>query len=345
MKLIDLRSDTVTKPTPQMREAMIRAEVGDDVYGEDPTVNALEAKAAAMFGREAAIFFPTGTMANQCAIRVLTDPGQEILGEERCHVFNYEMGAAAAISGVLAKPVRAPDGILDPVLLDPYYAPPGIPYRSQTGGLIIENTGNLAGGTYYSVGQWRAILEWARARELPVHLDGARIFNASVAQGVSVRELTDGATTVMFSLSKGLSAPVGSMLVGDAEVCRRARRVRKMLGGGMRQAGILAAAAIVSLDSMIDRLADDHARARSLAEGLASIDGVDIDRSKVMTNILIFRIPGTETSDFLRRLREHGVLAGSITANAIRMVTHKDIEPDDVATALEAVAKALRERT
>ncbi len=343
MRYIDLRSDTVTLPTPLMREAMAAAEVGDDVYGEDPTVNALENKASGLFGREAAIFFPTGTMANQAAIRALTEPGQEILGEERSHVFNYEMGAAAAISGVLAKTVSAPDGILDPPLLEPCYAPPGIPYRSETGLLLIENTGNLAGGSYYTVAAWQHLTDWAREKSLPIHLDGARIFNAAVALGVTVRDLSDGAATVMFSLSKGLSAPAGSILVGGAETCRVARRIRKMLGGGMRQAGILAAAGIVALDTMINRLAEDHAIAYDLACGLASIRGIEINVSKVVTNIVLFRVPGKNTTEVLRSLKEKGILAGSIATGIIRMVTHKDIRHNDIFIVIDAVSKVLPE--
>ena len=341
--MIDLRSDTVTRPTREMREAMARAEVGDDVYGEDPTVNALEAKAAAVFGREAAIFFPTGTMANQAAIRSLTQPGQELLGEEQSHVFNYEMGAAAAISGVLAKTVRAPGGILLPALLDPVYSPPGIPYKSETGLLVVENTANLAGGTIYTPAQWDAVVGWASERNLPVHLDGARVFNAAVAQGAQVRELSRGASTVMFSLSKGLCAPVGSLLVTDASIAVRARRARKMLGGGMRQAGVLAAAGIVAIQTMVERLAEDHANARQLASGLAGIHGVSIDTTNVVTNILIFGTPGVPTPRFLQALRAHGVLAGSVAPETVRMVTHRDVSAGDMPKVLAAVERAIQQ--
>ncbi|MEW6363069.1 MAG: GntG family PLP-dependent aldolase [Acidobacteriota bacterium] len=341
--MIDLRSDTVTRPTREMREAMARAEVGDDVYGEDPTVNALEARAAAMFGREAAIFFPTGTMANQAAIRSLTQPGQELLGDELSHVFNYEMGAAAAISGVLAKTVRAPGGILAPALLDTAYSPPGVPYKSETGLLVVENTANLAGGTLYTPAQWDAVVRWASERNLPLHLDGARIFNAAVAQGAQVRELSRGASTVMFSLSKGLCAPVGSLLVTDAAIAVRARRARKMLGGGMRQAGIIAAAGIVALQTMVERLAEDHENARRLAEGLAGIRGITLDTTNVVTNILIFGTPGVSTPRFLQALRARGVLAGSVAPETVRMVTHRDVSSSDIPKAVAAVDAAMEE--
>ncbi len=250
--IIDLRSDTVTRPTKEMREAMAVADVGDDVYGEDPTVNRLQERAAAIFGKEAALFVPSGTMGNQIAVHLHTSPGQEVIVEKQGHIFNYELAAMAAISGTLARPVPAPAGILSWDLIRPALAPK-IYYRAPTGLITLENTHNMAGGTVYSAEQISAICHKAHELDLPVHLDGARIFNAAVALGTSVAALSRSCDSVMFCLSKGLAAPVGSMLAGSASFIEGARRVRKMLGGGMRQAGVLAAAGLIALEQMITR--------------------------------------------------------------------------------------------
>lgn len=320
---IDLRSDTVTRPTAEMRRAMAEAEVGDDVYGEDPTVNRLEARAAEIFGREAAIFVPTGTMGNQIAIKIHTRPGQEIICEERAHIFNWEMATLASFSGCLVRPVHAEKGILTWARIAPAIGPK-IYYRASTGLVVLENTHNMAGGTVSPQAVGEEVCDRAHAAGLPVHLDGARVFNAAVALETPVAHLTGKFDSVMFCLSKGLSAPVGSMLVGSRNFIDQARVYRKALGGGMRQAGILAAAGLIALEQMPARLAEDHAHARMLAEILATLPGIEIDLAAVQTNIVIFstdRDPG----ELVRRLAERNILASAIGGQRIRFVTHKDV--------------------
>ena len=339
--MIDLRSDTVTKPTAAMRRAMADAEVGDDVYGEDPTVNRLERRAAEVFGREAAIFVPTGSMGNQIAIRLHTEHGQELLCEARSHVLDWEMGMAAAFSGVQCRTVAAPRGILTWDLLRPAIASK-IYYRAQTALVCLENTHNMAGGTVTPVTVLEGI--WAGAKEagLPVHLDGARVFNAATALGISVAELTRGFDTVMFCLSKGLGAPIGSMLVGDREAILQARVHRKALGGGMRQAGVLAAAGLIALEEMPARLGDDHANARLLAEAVARTDGATIDMGAVQTNIVIFELlDGRDAGEFVLALKEDGVLASAIGPQTVRFVTHYDVDRASCLRAAEVVSGVL----
>src|SRR5512146_2927196 len=284
---IDLRSDTVTKPTAEMRRAMAEAEVGDDVYGEDPTINHLEARAAEIFGREAAIFVPSGTMGNSIAVKIHTRPGQEVICEERSHVLNYEMAMMAHFSGCLARPIPAEDGILIWAQIQRKISP-SIYYYAQTGLVSLENTHNMAGGTVYPQEVADEICDRAHEAGLPVHLDGARVFNAAVALGRPVAEITKKFDSVMFCLSKGLGAPVGSMLVGSRSFIDMARVYRKSLGGGMRQAGILAAAGLIALEKHPARLKQDHDNAKYLAEGLSQIAGIKIDPKKVATNILVF---------------------------------------------------------
>ncbi|HLX74106.1 MAG TPA: GntG family PLP-dependent aldolase [Terriglobales bacterium] len=336
--MIDLRSDTVTKPTPEMRRAMMEAEVGDDVYGEDPTINRLEQRAAEIFGREAAIFVPSGTMGNQIAIKVHTKPGQEVICEERAHIFNYEMAMLAHFSGCLARPVPAPDGILSWERIERAMAPK-IYYRAQTGLVSLENTHNMAGGTIYPPATFDDICERAHQAGLPVHLDGARIFNAAAALGKPAAEISQKADSVMFCLSKGLGAPVGSLLVGSRAFIDQARVYRKSLGGGMRQAGVLAAAGLIALEKMPARLQDDHANAKFLAAGLAQISGIRLDAGKVATNILVFNVAATGMSSFdiCTKLRERGILASGIDSEHIRMVTHMDVDRAACARALAAV--------
>ncbi len=269
--MIDLRSDTVTRPTLEMRAAMAAAEVGDDVYGEDPTVNLLERRAAEVFGREAALFVPTGTMGNQIAIRLNTQPGQEVVAESRAHILDWEMATTAVFSGCLVRAVPAERGILTWKHIEPVIQARGA-FRAATGLIEMENTANLAGGTVTPLPVMEEIWAGAKERKLPVHLDGARIFNAATALGVDVKTLTRGFDTVMFCLSKGLGAPVGSMLVGSAELMERARIYRKALGGGMRQVGVLAAAGLIALEKGPARLHEDHANARLLAEALSHIE-------------------------------------------------------------------------
>lgn len=323
--LIDLRSDTVTRPTPEMRAAMAAAEVGDDVYGEDPTVNLLERRAAEIFGREAALFVPTGTMGNQIAIRLHTHPGQEVIAESRAHILDYEMATAAVFSGCLIRAVPTDDGILTWRHIETAIRPRST-IHAATGLINIENTANLAGGRCTPLNVLEEIWRGARERHLPTHLDGARIFNAAVALGAHVESLTRGFDTVMFSLSKGLGAPVGSMLVGSADLMARARIFRKALGGGMRQAGILAAAGLIALEQMPARLHEDHANARLLAEALSRCAGVDIDLAAVETNIVVFRLTGRLTAPELSgRLKARGMLANAVGPQAMRLVTHLDV--------------------
>jgi threonine aldolase len=335
---LDFRSDTVTRPSPEMRRAMAEAEVGDDVYGEDPTVNRLEARAAQIFQREAAIFVPTGTMGNAIAIKIHTHHGQEIICEERGHVFNYEMAMMAAFSGCVARPIYSEDGSLTWAEIKKRIAP-GIYYKAQTGLISLENTHNMAGGTVFPQTAADEICDRAHEIGLPVHLDGARVFNASTATGKPVAELTKKFDSVMFCLSKGLGAPVGSMLVGSRAFIDKARSVRKALGGGMRQAGVLAAAGLIALEKMPLRLKEDHDHAQLLAKGLAEIPGVKIDPKKVVTNILVFDVSGTgmNTADFSRKLAERNVLAAGINPEQMRFVTHLDVSRDDCLQALEAI--------
>lgn len=322
---IDLRSDTVTRPSPKMRHAMAAAEVGDDVYGEDPTVNALEARAAAIFGREAALFVPTGSMGNQIAIRLHTHHGQEVVCEARAHILDWEMGMVAAYSGCQLRTVRADRGILSWDILREAIRP-GSDFRAPTGLLCVENTHNMAGGTVTPLEMLQGIWDGAREIGLPVHLDGARVFNAAAYLGIRVRELTSGFNTVMFCLSKGLGAPIGSMLVGSQSDMDRARCFRKALGGGMRQAGIVAAAGLIALEDNVTRLSEDHANARILAECIAQCPSAEIDLSAVQTNIVIFRLQnGGDAPEFCAALKSKGVLASSISPHAVRFVTHLDV--------------------
>jgi threonine aldolase len=323
---IDLRSDTVTRPTPAMRAAMAAAAVGDDVYAEDPTVNLLEARAAEIFGREAAIFVPTGTMGNQIAIHLHTHHGQEVIAESRAHVVDWEMAMAAAFSGVQLRTIFADRGIVTWQHIA-QTCRKGNDHRAGTGLITLENTHNMAGGTVTPLDICRDIWSCACEIGLPVHLDGARIFNAATALNIPVAELTSGFSSVMFCLSKGLCAPVGSMLVGGRSFIERARLVRKMLGGGMRQAGILAAAGLIALEEMPKRLEVDHANARFLAESLAELPQVEIDLTTVQTNIVIFTVDGySDPTPILDRLKERGIVAGTAADHQVRFVTHNDVD-------------------
>jgi threonine aldolase len=325
--MIDLRSDTVTRPTPAMREAMASAEVGDDVYSEDPTVNRLEREAAEVFGKEAAIFVPTGTMGNQIAIRLHTQHGQEVICEARSHVLDWEMAMVAAFSGCQARTVAAERGILTWEHVRQAIGPK-IYYRAQTALICLENSHNMAGGTVTPLPVLEKIWEGACGAGLPVHLDGARVFNAAAALGVSVAKLTSGFDTVMFCLSKGLGAPVGSMLVGSKEAITEARIHRKALGGGMRQAGILAAAGLIALHEMPKRLGEDHANARLLAEAVAAHPkAAEIDLDAVQTNIVIFKLRNEgDAAGFTAALKQKGVLVSAIGPHAVRFVTHYDVD-------------------
>lgn len=340
--MIDLRSDTVTRPTAAMRQAMADAEVGDDVYGEDPTVNRLEKEAAVVFGKEAAIFVPTGTMGNQIAIRLHTEHGQEVICESRSHVLDWEMAMTAAFSGCQARTVEGERGILTWEKIRRAIGPK-IYYRQPTGLVCIENTHNMAGGTVTPLDVLKEV--WCGAKEagLPVHLDGARVFNAAAAMNLSVAELTAGFDTVMFCLSKGLGAPVGSMLVGSANAIERARVFRKALGGGMRQAGVLAAAGLIALHEMPKRLAEDHVHARLLAEAVANQGSVEIDLGTVETNIVIFHLRGEgDAAAFCAALKQKGVLASAIGPHSVRFVTHYDVSREACQEAAGVALEQLR---
>lgn len=320
---------------------MAAAEVGDDVYGEDPTVNRLERRAAEIFGREAGLFVPTGTMGNQVAIRLLTHPGQEVIAESRAHILDWEMATTAVFSGCQIRAVPAEGGVLTWKHIEPVVIPYG-DFRAATGLIEIENTANLAGGRCTPLAVMEEIWDNARQRKLPTHLDGARIFNAAVALGVDVKKLTRGFDTVMFCLSKGLGAPVGSMLVGSVELMARARVFRKALGGGMRQAGVLAAAGLIALEEGPARLADDHENARLLAEALSSMEGVSIDLDTVETNIVIFRLTsGLNAATLAARLKARGVLVGALGPDSIRVVTHRDVSREQCIDAAEILTEEI----
>lgn len=340
--MIDLRSDTVTKPTAAMRRAMAEAEVGDDVYGEDPTVNRLEERAAEITGKEAALFVPSGTMGNTIAIKCLTRHGQEVICESRGHLLNYELSMTAWFSGCLIRAVDTPDGILTWERIQPVIRPLG-PHAADTGCVELENTHNMAGGTVYPPEVLREVCARAHGLGLRVHMDGARIFNAAAACGASVRELCEPADTVMFCLSKALGAPVGSMLAGPRDVIAQGRLYRKRLGGGMRQAGVLAAAGLVALEETPSKLHEDHANARLLAEGLANLRGVRVEPAVPATNIVIFDIgaTGMAAAELSARLKERGVLINPIGPAALRAVTHYDVSRADCGRALAEIAAAL----
>jgi threonine aldolase len=341
--IIDLRSDTVTRPTDEMRAAMAAAEVGDDVYGEDPTINALEKRAAEIFGREAALFVPSGTMGNQIAIRLHTKPGQEVIAESRAHILDWEMATTAVFSGCLVRAVYAERGLLTWREIEPVIYAKGA-FRASTGLIELENTANLAGGTVTPLTVLEEIWANAKERKLPVHMDGARIFNAAATLGLSVQQLTSGCDTVMFCLSKGLCAPVGSMLVGSAELMAEARLLRKALGGGMRQAGILAAAGLIALEKMPWRLHEDHANAKFLASRLSVNEHVQLDPATVETNIVIFGLsPRVTAATVVKSAKAESVLCSALVGNSIRLVTHNDVSSDQCATAVEVLLRAIDE--
>jgi threonine aldolase len=338
--IIDFRSDTVTKPTPEMRRAMAEAEVGDDVYGEDPTVNRLERRAAEILGKEAALFVPTGTMANTIGVKLHTEHGQEVICESRSHVFNYELAMMAWFSGCVARPILAEDGILDWDRIREAIRPLG-PHWAPTGLIEIENTSNMTGGTVYPLETIARICQGAHDRGLRIHMDGARMFNAAVFLGVQIREVVAKVDTVAFCLSKALGAPVGSMIAGTDEQMRRARLYRKRLGGGMRQAGVLAAAGLIALEDGPCKLAVDHANARFLAEALAKVPGIAVEPGKVQTNIVIFDVSGTglAASEFSARLKAKGVLMNAVNERQVRAVTHYDVDRAATAIAAKAIAE------
>ena len=343
MTEIDLRSDTVTRPTDEMRKAMAEAPVGDDVYGEDPTINRLQDMAAERFDREAALFVPSGSMGNQVAVWTHTNPGDEVILEADCHIFNYEMATMSAFSGVMPRPIPTEKGVLSPAAVKEALRE-DIYYLSETSLVTLENTHNNHGGRIYPLSDSRAMIEFAEENGLNLHLDGARIFNASVGSGYSVEDLTEGFDSVMFCLSKGLGAPVGSMLVGDRYFIDQARSARKRFGGGMRQAGILAAAGIYALNNNVQRLEKDHENAARLAEGLREL-GFEVTPTPPQTNIIFVDTSpiGVNALDLTTRLKEKGILIGGRNETTIRFVTHLDIDREDIDQVLEVIGSDLQE--
>ena len=341
--LIDLRSDTVTKPSPEMRRAMAEAEVGDDVFLEDPTLNRLQERAAQIFGREAALYVPSGTMGNLTCIMAQTRPGQEVICEEAGHIYNYEMASMSAIGGVLPRIISGDDGILNWGKISKAIRPKSY-YRPQTALISLENTHNMAGGTVYPTSLAHEICDKAHDAGIAVHLDGARIFNAAAYLGEDVARMTGKFDSIQFCLSKGLGAPVGSMVAGSRDFIERCRSIRKMLGGGMRQAGVLAAAGLVALEHGPKRLHIDHENARVLATRLAETPGITLDASKVKTNIVIYNLKksGWSAGDFLQALAKRNVLAVPVDHERVRMVTHLDVGRIDIENAAGVVGDVLK---
>lgn len=344
MRIVDLRSDTVTLPTPSMRKAMHEAEVGDDVYGEDPTVNRLEEAIAERLGKEAGLFVASGTMGNLVSLLTHSQRGREVILGDEAHIFHYEAGGISALGGVHVRTVpNRPDGTMDPLAVEDAIRNPDNVHHPRTCLICLENTHNRCGGAAPSVEQMALIRAVADRHGLPVHLDGARIFNAAIALCVDARDLAAQADSVQTCFSKGLAAPVGSAIVGGRAFIEEARRNRKVVGGGMRQAGVIAAAALVALNEMVDRLAEDHANARLFAERLAQVDGYDVDLARVQTNIVRVGVgrPGVTAPQVAEALGREGVKVNAMDARHIRAVTHYGIEREDVLYAAEAAARAM----
>ena len=340
--MIDLRSDTVTLPSPEMRRAMHEAELGDDVFGEDPTVNRLEELAAERLGKEAGLLVSSGTQGNLVGLLTHTQRGDEVICGHQCHILLYEVAGMAALGGVQLRPVPTENGRLDLDAVRAAIRGENVHYP-RTGAITVENTHNRHGGAALDADEMRALADIAHAHDVPFHIDGARIFNAAATYGVPVAQLLEHADSATFCLSKGLGCPVGSVLVGSHEYINRARKYRKMLGGGMRQAGIIAAAGVHALEHMVDRLAEDHENARILAEGLANVPGLQVDLDSVVSNIVIYRVKPEVMSadDYRARLWEQGVGCGSIGDNKIRMVTHYGITADDVREAVRMAERVV----
>jgi len=337
----DFRSDTVTRPTEEMRRAMAEAEVGDDVLGDDPTVQKLEALAASIMGKEAALFVPSGTMGNSIGVKMWTRELQEVIVEEKCHIYNMESTHMTFISRVTPRPLPSNRGALDPELVRSNIRLASV-QTPQTSLICLENTHNNWGGAVIPLETFKEMRKVADQYGLKIHLDGARIFNASLASGVPVKEYARYCDSVMFCLSKGLSSPVGSMLASDRAMIDYARRLRKVLGGGMRQAGVLAACGLISLTKMIDRLQEDHARARRLAEAIYDLPGITLNPAEVETNIIVFYFnhPKITIPELLNKLKEKGILALGVFGG-VRLVTHKDVDDEDVERAIKAFREIL----
>jgi len=344
LDFIDLRSDTVTLPTEEMRRAMAEAEVGDDVYGEDPTIQELESLAAKILGKEAALFVPSGTMGNQVSVMTHTQRGDEVIMEAESHVYYYEVGAMAVLSGVQACPVPGKRGVMDPDDVRRAIRERGNIHFPRTSLVVLENTHNRGGGKVLPLDNVKAISDIAHSNGLSVHMDGARIFNAQVASGIPASEYAKYADSVMFCLSKGLCAPVGSMVVGSKDFIDRARKNRKMLGGGMRQAGILAAAGIIALTKMVDRLQEDHDNAKLLAVKLQEL-GYGVNPEEVETNMVVVDVTptGKDVHTVEKELKTRGVLANANSPKTLRLVTHYGITSDDAIKAVEVFADIIRQ--
>ena len=338
---IDFRSDTVAMPSPEMRRAMVDAPLGDDVFGDDPTTNRLMEVAARRMGKEAATFVPSGTMGNLIGIAVNADRGDELIADADSHAFYYETAGAAAVCGVQIRPVATEAGVMTPSQLVDAVRPRDDPHQPITAAVTFENTHNRHGGVVWPLEALRAASEAAHAQGLRVHLDGARIFNAAVALGIEASDIASTADTVTFCLSKGLACPVGSIFCGSKEDVEEAKRWRKRLGGGMRQVGVLAAAGLIALDKMVDRLAEDHANARTLAEGLAELPGVRCDLPRVQTNLVYFDVESMPAAAFLDECARRGVVSEPTGAHTIRFVTHYGIDAEDIQTALKVCEEVL----
>ena len=336
MKILDLRSDTITRPSEEMRKAMYEAEVGDDVYGEDPTINKLQDMAAEITGKERALFVTSGSMGNLIPAILNCGKGNEFIIDARGHMIHYELASSAAIAGSLPVAVQTKDGILRSDFIENKVRP-DIYYMAKTKMVVIENTHNLAGGTFYTLDALKDVYNFAVKHNLKVHMDGARLFNASAASKLKPHIISKYADTVTFCLSKGLGAPVGALLCSSKEFIDEARRVRKMLGGGMRQAGILAAAGIYALKHNVSKMQKDHEKAKLVAEALSKVSWARVDTEKVVTNIIYFDTPGRAAAEVVEKLKARGVLSGAAGSTTIRMVTHIDISMDDIKTVCSTI--------
>jgi threonine aldolase len=341
---IDLRSDTVTKPTPGMRAAMSGAEVGDDVFGEDPTVNRLEERVAGLLGKEAALYVPSGTMSNQIAVKAHTQPGDELLCDLNCHIYNYEAGGPAVLSGVTCRTLDGDCGILDLAQLEDKIRPVQDHHLVRTRLVCLENTHNRGGGKIYPIDKIKAISRWARAGGLAMHLAGARIWNAVVATGIAAAEWAQHFDTVSVCFSKGLGAPIGSALAGPRDLITKGRRIRKLFGGGMRQAGLAAAAAMYALDHNVKRLVEDHKNAKLIAHAIADTPGLRLQPPEVDTNLIWFRVnPEMGTAkDAAATLKQRGILVHVAGPQTLRACTHLDVSAADAERAAEAIRQAFK---
>lgn len=338
-QIYDLRSDTITKPSAGMRQAMARAEVGDDVYLEDPTINRLQAMSAALTGKKAALFLPSGSMGNLIPIFLQCGRGKEVIAHKNSHIFHYELDSMAALAGAMPVSVEGERGIVTPEAVEKALRP-DIYYMPKSGLIEIENTHNVEGGTCYSQDQLKRVFDFAKKTGLPVHMDGARVFNAAAATGISVKKIAAYTDTITFCLSKGLGAPVGSMLCGSKEFIAEARRLRKMLGGGMRQAGVLAAAGMYALENNVERIAQDHLAAKEIARALEDTDWAEINADDVETNIVFFSITGTTADKVTEALKKKGVLCSALGHNRVRMVTSLAVTKTDI-TRICSIIRAL----